>query len=174
MIETKDVVIGDDTMTIRSLPATRALSIAARLLKVMGGIGMGMKDFTLKPEEFAEAFHMGNMMQGLIQNIDADGAPELIRQVVRESLVSPSFEPSATKKETNMEGAEQRFNEWYDDRFSRGLDDLLALLYEIFSWNYGDPVDWIKKTLARAIENGLLTLSVPSSEETTSQSEPVG
>lgn len=163
MIETKTLKIGEDKFAIQSLPATRALTVAAKLAKVAGGAGKGMSDFTLKIEEISDAFHVGSMVQGVLQNIDADGAPELIRQLVRESLVTPLFEG---------DGAEQRFTEWYELRFSRELQDLMVLLYEIFAHNYGDPLEWAKKGLARATENGWLAPSVPSSTETDMGSKP--
>ena len=166
MIEAKVLKIGKDSFTINSLPATRALVIGAKLAKIVGGVGKGVSDLTLNPKEFAEAFHIGNMLQGVLQNIDADGAPELIRDIVRESLVVPQFEG-----EIDNIGPEQRFQEWYDNRFSKELNDLAVLLYEIFYHNYGDPVAYVKKIIARAGENGWLAPSVLSSEETNSGQE---
>lgn len=160
MIENKEFKLGKDKVVIQSLPATRALSIAAKLVKLVGGAGAGITDLTLDPEEISKAFHVGNMVQGVIENIDSDEGPELIRSVIRESVVSPTFEGV---------NSEARFNEWYETRFSRQLQDLMTLLYEIFTFNYGDPVDWIKKGLAQATESGLLSPSVPSAKETNSE-----
>lgn len=164
MITTKEVQIGKDEFSIQSLPATRALQIAAKLTKVVGGAGMGIKDFTLKVEELPEAVHLGKVVQGILQNIDADGAPELIRSVVRETLVKPNFEG---------EGGEEKFIAWYENRFAGELQDLAALLYEIFSHNYGDPWEWVKKVMAQATKAGWLAPSAPSSMETNLESKQV-
>lgn len=166
MIESKEIKIGGEKFIINSLPATRAVSIAVRLAKVAGGAGMGISDFTMKIEELPEAFHLGNMVQGVLQNIDVDGAPELLRDIVRESVVFPQFEG-----EIDGVNADKRFLAWYDTRFSRKLDDLIALLYVIFSHNYGDPLEWLKKKWALAIELGLLAPSAPPSTKANMESE---
>ncbi len=167
MIETIEIQIGKDTFKIQSFPATRALQVAAKLAKVVGGAGMGVNDFTLKVEELSEAYHVGNMVQGILQNIDATDDPKLIRNIVQEVLVSPNF-----KDVKEGENADEKFNLWYEDRFAgKQLQDLPVLLYGIFSHNYGDPMEWIKKVMAQAIDNGWLAPSAPSSTGTNSESE---
>lgn len=169
MIETVDVQVGGDTFKIQSFPATRALQVAAKLVKMVGGAGIGINDFTLKVEELSEAYHVGKMIQGILQNIDATDDPKFIKNIVQEVLVSPNF-----KDVKEGENADEKFNLWYEDRFAgKQLQDLPVLLYGIFSHNYGDPVAYIKKIMAQATENGWLAPSAPSSETTNSESEQV-
>jgi hypothetical protein len=158
MIEQIDVTVGDETMRITSLPATQALQLLAQLTKVVGGIGDGIADIATKASEVGESMHAGRMVQGLLAKIDAEEAPKLIKAVLKDSLVLPNFEGK---------DAEARFSTWYEDRFSGSdMPDLVTLLSAIFIHNYGDPVVWIKKGMARAMEAGLLIPSVPSSTET--------
>lgn len=160
MIEPKTITVGGEDIIIQSLPATRALSTLATLTKILGGAGKGIQDFPSMANELRDALsggtlHLGKMMEGVLDQIDPDITSEFIKTVVRASV--PTFEG---------DGAEGRFDAWYESKFSRGLDDLFFLLKEIFVHNFGDPVEWIKKTMARAEKAGWIPPSEPSSQET--------
>ncbi len=149
MIEQITIDVGGEAMTITSLPATKALSVLARLTKMAGGIFEGIKDIPSKSEEFADTLHVGKMMEGLLGHLDPETTPTFLRELVRSSLKAPYNEGKA-------------FDEWYEGRFSRRFDDLTVLLVAIFTHNYGDPVAWAKKAWARAEESGLVRPSAPS------------
>ncbi len=158
MIAQKTVTIGEEAFRIESLPSTQALSLLAELAGIASGLGMGIKDLPSSMDEVNEALaktiDLGAMVQGLFAKIDPVKTPALIKRIIRDSLPIWNDKPG--------------FDDWYDDRFSRGVHDLMALLYAIFDWNYGDPLEWVKKTVAKlpktalAWESGREEQSTPS------------
>ncbi len=162
MIENKKLTIGGDSIIIQSLPATRSASIGFMLLKIIGGVGAGVSDISFNMKELAQFLHAGKMVQGLLANIDADGTAELIRDIIRESVVQPSFEGQPSKA----------FIDWYENRFSMELQDLLVLLVEIFQHNYGNPLEWLKKMEALMEGYGWLAPSAPELQGENTESEP--
>lgn len=137
MLDQNDVQIGSDTLRIESLPATKALTLLAELTAIASGVGAGISDLPSSLNEIEKAFNLGKMLEGLLSKIDPEKTPVLIKRIIRDSLpVWNDQVPSA-------------FDDWYDNRFSRKLDDLGILLFAIFEWNFGDPVDWVKKILAK-------------------------
>ena len=157
MLDQKDVQIGDDVFLIESLPATKSLALLAELSIIAGGMGMGITDLPSNTDEIAKAFNLGAMVQGLMSKIDPVKTPALIKRIIQDSL--PKYRDG---------GGPNAFDDWYEDRFSRGVHDQAMLLYAIFEWNYGDPIEWVKKTLANlpqkesASENGQGEVPKPS------------
>jgi len=141
MLEQTTVTVGDDLMTIESLPATPALQLLTRTVRIVGGVGKGIKDFPSSQAEFKalsskleEHLHLGNMLDGLIERLDSKELPEMLKGIVRDSL--PRFRDAPKKGEGS-------FDDWYEDRFSRNLPELFALLFEIYKHNYGEPFEWL-------------------------------
>ena len=73
------------------------------------------------------------MLDGLVDRLDSKELPELIKNTVQASL--PRFED----KPKMGEGS---FTDWYENRFSKDLPVLFGLLFEIYKYNYGEPVMW--------------------------------
>ena len=140
MLEQRSVAFGDGEITIESLPATKSLELFAELMHIAGGLGQGIKDVPSTAEDlkkFGEMLDMGAMVQGLFERVDPEKTPALVKRIVKDSMPKWRDKPST------------EFEDWYEDRFSRGHADLVKLLYAIFEWNYGDPIAWIKKALAK-------------------------
>ena len=140
MLEQTTVVIGNDEIVIESLPATHALQLITKTIRIVGGLSKGIKDFPSTKEEFAKLgkelekhLHLGNMVDGLIERLDSDELPKLIKKTVQASI------PVYRDRPLSGEGS---FEYWYENRFSRDLTGLLALLFEIYKFNYSEPVGW--------------------------------
>lgn len=136
MLDQTTVTIGDDEITIESLPATPALQLLTKTIRIVGGVGKGIKDFPSTKAEFEKLgkelekhLHLGDMLDGFIERLDSDELPKLIKKVVKDSL--PIYR--------DKKGA---FDPWYENRFSKDLPGLFTLLFEIYRFNYGEPVAW--------------------------------
>lgn len=139
-IESKDITIGDVTYKIESLPATEGLKVLARITKLAGGVGDGVRDIPETPEEVSEVFDFGAMVQGVLERIDVDTTPTLIKNIIRQSL------PQHRGKKP------VEFDTWYEFEFSRNFMHQFELLVAIFEWNYGDALVWLKKTFASLLQ----------------------
>ncbi len=154
MLEQKEVQIGSEKMVIESLPATKALNLLARLMRIAGGAGKGVSDLPNTVGDIEKDLHVGAMIQGVLEQVDPSDTPVLIKGIVQESLPVWRDKPG--------------FSEWYENRFSRRFDDLLVLLKEILEWNYGEAAALAKKLLAGALsskeEESPAGSSVPSDQ----------
>lgn len=160
MLTQLKVQVGDEELIITSLPATAAIRYAAKITKIVSGAGRGVKDIPTSAEEASEALHVGAMLQGIMANIDEDEATDLIKNIIRQSLLRPNF----------VDQSPQDFEDWFDDRFSKGLDQLMDLLQAIIAHNYGDPMVWLKKAMDRAMVS-LASFGQSSPETSTEPSE---
>lgn len=140
MLDQTTVIIGDDEVTIESLPCTPALQLLTKTIRIVGGVGKGIKDFPSNKAEFEKLgkeleshIHLGNMVDGLIERLDSDELPKLIKDTVKASL--PLYRDRPAKGENS-------FEEWYENRFSKDVSGLFTLLFEIYKFNYGEPVAW--------------------------------
>lgn len=141
MLEQTTVNIGGDDIVIESLPATAALQLLTKTVRIVGGAGKGLKDFPSSKEELArmgkdlsESLHLGSMIEGLIDRLDSTEFPNLIKETVKASL--PLFRDRVKKGEGS-------FDDWFENRFSKDLKGLFQLLFEIYKYNYGEPMEWI-------------------------------
>ncbi len=148
MLDQNTVQIGDDEIVIESLPATHALQLITKTIRIVGGVGKGIKDFPSSKEEFAKLgkelekhLHLGDMLDGFIERLDSDELPKLIKQTVRASV------PLYRDRQGKGEGS---FEDWYEFRFSKDLGSLFQLLFEIYKFNYGEPVSWFVDFFAAA------------------------
>ena len=141
MLSQITVTIGDDKILIESLPATPALQLLTKTIRIVGGVGNGISDFPSNRAEFEKLsvefeknMHLGKMIEGLIDRLDSDALPKLIKGIVRDSL--PMYRDGKGP-------GEQTFDEWYENRFSKDLPGLFALLVEIYKFNFGEPMVWV-------------------------------
>ena len=163
MLDQTTVFIGEDEITIESLPATAALQLLTKTIRIVGGAGAGIEDFPTTKEELAklgeklgEYLHLGNMIDGVIGRLDSDEFPKLIKDTVEASL--PVFRDRDKKGEGN-------FNDWFENRFSKDLPDLFALLFEIYKYNYGEPMEWFASFFKANQENDQNNLDPGSPEQ---------
>ncbi len=137
MLEQTTVMVGGEAMQIESLPATRALQVLTKTIKIAGGLGAGVKDLPSSAAEakamgkkLADHLDLGGMVGGLLDRLDETEHPKFIKNLVRESM--PKYRDH-----------HEVFEGWFNDRFSRGTGDLFALLIHIYKWNYGDAFSWV-------------------------------
>ncbi len=137
MLEQTTVTVGGEAMQIESLPATRALQVLTKTIKIIGGVSAGVKDLPSSAAEakamgkkLAEYLSLGGMVGGLLDHLDETEHPQFIKNLVRESM--PKYR-----------NHHQVFDEWFENRFSRGTGDLFALLIHIYKWNYEDVFSWV-------------------------------
>jgi len=135
MLEQTTITVGEEEVTITSLPATKALQLLTRTLSIVGGAGKGVKDFPSSLAEFQSLgadlekyLNLGEMVEGLLSRVDGE-MPEFIKGVIKDSLPFYQDRP-------------EQFERWYETRFSRALGDQFHLLTEIYKWNFGDTVGW--------------------------------
>ncbi len=140
MLDQTQVQVGPDEITIESLPATPALILLTKTIRIVGGLGRGIKDFPKSKKEFAELgkkieehLHLGDMLDGLIDRLDSDELPKMIKGTIDASMVRFREQPK--------QGPDS-FDYWYENRFSKDLPGLFTLLIEIYKFNYGEPVAW--------------------------------
>ena len=148
MLEQDTVIVGEDSFVIESLPATRALQLLTRVVKIAGGLGHGVTDMPSSLTEAKELgkelekhMNLGAMLEGFLENLDVQEHPNLVKAIIKESLPVWRDRPKT---------GENSFDEWYENRFSRGINDQFVLLYHIFKWNYGDPAEWFSGFFAKA------------------------
>lgn len=143
MLDQDTIVVGGDEMVIESLPVTDALRLITRTIKIVGGLGKGITDFPTSVAEFKKLsedknlenyIHLGGMVEGLLDRLDSEEVPLLIKNTIKASL------PLYRDRPISGEGS---FDQWYENRFSREFGDLFCLLLEIFKYNYGGPVEWL-------------------------------
>lgn len=161
MIEQKDITIGEEKMVIQSLSATEALRVLSTLARISGGAWEGVSDIPSSSKEVEEAMHLGKMVNGLLSKIDPIALPKFLKGLFKLSLIRPDFQSGQTSEE---------FDNWFDIRFSQKLDEMVSLFSEIFTFNFGDPIDWVKKIWARVEESGLIERSAPLQTETEQES----
>lgn len=140
MIDQTQVQIGSDEITIESLPATHALQLLTKTIRIVGGVGKGIKDFPKSKKEFEELgeklqehLHLGDMLDGFIERLDSDELPKLIKSTIQASLPRWRDKPAS---------GPDSFDYWYESHFSKDLPGLFNLLLEIYKFNYGEPVAW--------------------------------
>lgn len=135
-LEQADVIIGEDSILIESLPASDALKLLTKTIRIVGGMGKGIKDFPKSKAEFdalgkelEKHLHLGNMIEGLIDRLDSDELPKMVKGIIKDSL------PGWRDKQSKFDG-------WYEERFSNDLPGLLLLLVEIYKFNYKELFSW--------------------------------
>ncbi len=151
MLEQTTVVVGEDELVIESLPATVALQLLTKTIKIVGGASKGVQDFPSSLKEFQDLaknglgdyIHLGNMVEGLLDRIDTKEVPDLIKATIRASL------PLWRDKPGKGEGS---FEDWFENRFSREFGDLFQLLFEIYKYNYREPVGWLGSFFLTSLE----------------------
>lgn len=148
MIEQKKVVIGGEELLIESLPSTAALQLLVKIVKIVGGAGLGVSDIPSSKKEVEQALHLGNIVQGLLDKIDVVDTPQLIKSVIEDSLVRFRDRPGT-------------FEDWYAGRFSRKLMDQFQLFYAILDYNYGEPIELLKKLWGESMEQETGTAEPP-------------
>ena len=141
MLEQINVTVGGEEFRIESLPATTALQLLTKTIKIVGGLGKGVTDFPSSAKEFKtlqkdlhKYLHLGTMVEGLLERLGSDEVPQLIKETIRKSRPLWRDKPGA---------GEGSFDEWFENRFSKSFGDLFTLLFEIYKYNYGEPMEWI-------------------------------
>lgn len=128
-------------VTIQAMGPDNALAFMARLVRLIGGASAGVVDIPLGAKSAEEwkaqvekSISVGAAINGLLTGIDPEQTPALIRNLVRASAVLPAVT------------SERQFVDWYGPRFTGRTDELFALVAEIIAFNYGPPLEWLKKT----------------------------
>lgn len=132
MLENKTITIGGDDFVLEQLPTTPALKYAIALGKIFGTMlagGFDIENFDEEKDTF-DQLNASKMVTGLLSQLDAEKTPELIKSMIRDSLLSPKWS-----------------NDWYERRFSGELADLTQLLTHILQDNFGDVLEIAKKKL---------------------------
>lgn len=128
MLDQKQVTIGEKTYTIQQFPTTIGLEIGISLVKIIAGAAEGFGD-TPSGGGFLDTWiNPGKIASGLMSKIDITGTPQLIKRMVRESIVSPEFN-----------------DEWYEAEFSGEYDNLISFIEEVISIN--KYMEMVKKRL---------------------------
>lgn len=142
MIEQRQVVVGGEDFLLESLPATKALVLLAKVCKIIGGLGKGVKDVPSGAKstedlksQISEALHVGQMVEGFLEKLDPKEAPDLIRNILRDSL--------ACKRDKYPHP--KQWDDWYENRFASRLGDIIQLLTHIFQLNYGDAASIVSE-----------------------------
>lgn len=142
MLEQTTVQIGKDKFVIQQMPATRGLETACAIGKVLKGAGDGFSEETVLT--FTETrYNVAKVVGGIIDAYDVKHTPELIRQIIKDSMIRPEYD-----------------EEWYERRFSGNYDDLYQLLAAIIKHNNYEDV--LKKRLLPLISALLLPLATDS------------
>ena len=159
MLDQITVTISGEEFQIESLPATAALQLLTKTIGIIGGMGKGVTDFPSSAKEFKDLgkdldkyLHFGSMVEGLIDRLDSDEVPELIKKTVRASL--PKW-----RDKTGPVTQEGTFEYWFENRFSKDFGDLFTLLFEIYKYNYGEPVEWFAGFFSATPEKPLKSLA---------------
>jgi len=132
MLDQKEITINGKSYTIQQLPTTTGLEIGVAIIKILSGAAQGIGDVPVGGSFLDTWIDSGKIASGLMNQLDVTGTPQLIKRIVRESIVSPTFS-----------------DEWYEAEFSGGYDDLATLIENVIALN--KYMDMVKKRLPGAL-----------------------
>lgn len=147
MLDQRDIEIGGERFRIGKLPTSEALKFGIIFGRIAGSILAGglerdFKNLDSDPEEEEEGakddenvkfdlmdqLDISRMIEGLMEHMDERKVPALIQDLVEKSVALPKYSLV-----------------WFDTRFAGKLDELLELLTEIFTDNFGGVIETAKK-----------------------------
>ncbi len=123
-------------IVVSQLPATIALRYSVAFGKIFSGALSGLIADSVKTSDWS--IDIGAAVLGAMASVDEVATPKLLKNFIRESLVSPDFVSA---------GRSADFDLWFDSTFSGGLDELARLIKFIFDLNFNDSIERAKKKL---------------------------
>ncbi len=146
-LEQREIVLAFDSVMIQQLGTTKAIKYSVMLSKLVGGLASGIK--TLGATDVMDwDIDIGRMVAGVVEQLDQEATPALLKALVRDSLIKPQWNDT-----------------WFEATFSGNLDQLLELVKGILEFNYGGLVEHLRKKIP-----GTLASSSPQVTEETSTS----
>jgi len=140
MLDQKQVTIDGKSYTIQQFPTTIGLEIGISLVKVIAGAAKGFGDIPPAGSFLDIWVNPGKIASGLMGEIDIIGTPQLIKRMIKESIVSPDFD-----------------DEWYESEFSGEYDNLISFIEEVISVN--KYMEMVKKRIPELMSFMELTSS---------------
>lgn len=153
MLEQKEITIGGSNYVLQQFPTTSGLEIGIALVKIIAGAAEGIGDVPPGGGILDVEFNPGRMAAGVMKQFDVTGTPQLVRRMVRESVITPVYS-----------------DDWYESEFSGDYDRLGTMIEKIVAHNrYSDLV---KKRLPEIM--GLISsdTSTEGQDSTRSTSDP--
>jgi len=124
MLDQKEITVGKTGYTLQQLNTTSCLEIGISMIQIIAGAAEGFGDVPAGGGFLDIWVNPGKLSAGLMNKLDVTGTPQLIKRMVRESLMAPEFT-----------------EEWYEAEFSGELDNLFMLIEKIVELNrYPDLV----------------------------------
>jgi len=146
MLDQKQVTIDGRSFTIQQFPTTIGLEIGFSLVKIIAGAAEGFGDIPPAGSFLDIWVNPGKIATGLMNKIDIVGTPQLIKRMIRESVVQPDFT-----------------DEWYESEFSGEYDKLISVIEEIIKLN--KYMEMVKKRIPELMSFMDLTSSDTKTEE---------
>lgn len=133
MLEQKTINIDGNEITIQQLGTTLALRHSVILGQLFSGMSKGIES---KGKKSIQDWNIdfGEIIQGLMSEMDPDKSPLWIKELVQQSVVTPQFNDT-----------------WFDATFSGNLENLLLLIIEILNHNYGGLFEYARKKIEAAL-----------------------
>ncbi len=139
MLSQRQISVGADDFTLTQFPTTKALRYGIALGKIAGAMLADGLDTDLAEDaqdDVLAGLDAGGMVRGLLSQIDEQKTPELIKSMLRDALVTYTFQ-GKTRTEWD--------DQWYENRFAGALDELVELLTAVFEDNFVAVIDVVKK-----------------------------
>jgi len=140
MLDQKQITIDGKSYTIQQFPTTIGLEIGISLVKIIAGAAEGFGDVPPAGSFLDIWVNPGKIASGLMSKIDIVGTPQLIKRMIKESIVSPEFN-----------------DEWYEAEFSGEYDNLISFIEEVISVN--KYMEMVKKRIPELMSFMELTSS---------------
>lgn len=128
MLDQKQITIDGKSYTIQQFPTTTGLEIGISLVKIIAGSAEGFGDVPASGSFLDIWVNPGKIASGLMNKIDISGTPQLIKRMIRESIVQPEFN-----------------DEWYEAEFSGEYDNLISFIENVIEVNR--YMDMVKKRI---------------------------
>ena len=146
MLDQKQVTIDGKSYTIQQFPTTVGLEIGISLVKIISGATEGVGDVPAGGGFLDTWINPGKVASGLMNKIDVIGTPQLIKRMIKESVVQPEFT-----------------EEWYEAEFSGEYDNLISFIENVIEVNR--YMDMVKKRIPELMKFMELTSSDTSTKD---------
>lgn len=147
-MDQKEIKVGESRYYIQQLPAQEGLEVMFAVTRILSGMAEGVGETSTGLGFMDTSLNFGKMAAGVIARTDVLGTPQLIKRIVRGSVVKP---------DVSAEGFD--FDAWFDEQFAGRYVDLWDLVGEIMTFNRYDEI--VKKKLPAIID--ALSQDSPSS-----------
>ncbi len=147
-LEQKTVSLSFGDVMIQQLGTSKAIKYSVAMSKVVGGMAHGVKTMG-ETNVLNWDVDVGKVVTGLVEQLDQDATPALLKSLVRDSLIQPQWNDT-----------------WFEATFSGSLDQLVELIKAILEFNYGGLVEHLRKKIPGTSASSL------GQAETTEAAEP--